>query len=194
MEKEALDKALTRICLMCAPFALGWHPVRVGARILEIARFVALTRSIPLDQRRAIERKAKDFLDELRASGGGGLDRQTLSELTALGQGATERKGRGGDRRSDEHASEASVHRMLVRLYLEANEDGGFSLKGPLPRFVTEACSLLGVSQPSDEAVRKIRANIKDSIRKIAVGPTLATLYGAGNTSGVVQSNSERTI
>ena len=41
---------------------------------------------------------------------------------------------------------------MIVRLYVEANEKGGFSVNGPLPRFVASVCGFLGVDPPTDEA------------------------------------------
>ncbi len=165
MENAERAKALARICAMCWPYALGWRPERVAERILDIERWVALDRSIPTEKRRRLARKASALLSDLQ--GLGGLSEMTLLDLAALAQGTVERTGRGGDRRSREHSSEASVHRMIVRLWVEANERGGFAPKGPLPKFVTSLCGFLGVNKPTDEAIRKIHKIIKPAVKKI---------------------------
>ena len=66
---------------------------------------------------RKLARKASALLSDLQ--GLGGLSEKTLLDLAALAQGTVERTGRGGDRRSRERTSEASVHRMIVRLWVE---------------------------------------------------------------------------
>ena len=128
----------------------------------------------------SIARKARDLLDELQELDGGGLSESTLSDLKTLAEGAVERTGRGGDRRSDEHSTETSVHRMIVKLYLEANAKGGFSVNGPLPRFVASVCIFLGVEIPTDEAVRKMRKIIKGKVRKNDRGALASAWYGSG--------------
>lgn len=180
MEEAERAEVLARICPMCEPFALGWRAERVGARILDIARWAALERSVSLEKRRSIAHKARDLLDELRELGGGGLSEETLADLAVLAQGAAERTGRGGDRRSDEHSAEASVHRMIVRLYVEAREKSGFSKNGPLPRFVANVCDFLGMDAPTDEAVRKIYKKVRPAVKKIARDHIVSALYGAG--------------
>jgi hypothetical protein len=179
MEQAEHVKALAGICSMCEPFALGWRAERVGERILDIAWWATLARSIPLEKRRSIARKARDLLDELQELGGG-LNERTLLDLEALAQGAVERTGRGGDRRGGEHSAEASVHRMIVRLYVEANEKGGFSVNGPLPRFVASVCGFLSVAPPTDEAIRKIHKAIKETVKKINRATLASALYGSG--------------
>jgi hypothetical protein len=177
MEERA--KALAHICSMCEPYALGWRAERVVQRILDIERWVALDRSIPVEKRRGIARKVSDLLNELQEQGCGGLSEETLLDLAALAQGAVERTGRGGDRRSREHSSEASVPRMIVRLWLKANERGGFALNGPLPKFVAGLCGFLGVNKPTDEAIRKIHKIIKPAVKKIDKASFASALYGS---------------
>jgi hypothetical protein len=160
MEEAERAKALAHLCSLCKPYALGWRAGRVAERILDIARWVALDRSIPVKKRRGIARKARDLLNELRALDGGGLSEKTLLDLDVLAKGPAERTGRGGNRRSEEHSSEAAVHQMIVRLYLEANKRGGFALNGPLPKFVASLCGFLGVTKPTDEAIRNMRKAI----------------------------------
>ena len=69
---------------------------------------------------------------------------------------------------------------MIVRLYVEANEKGSFSLNGPLPRFVASVCSFLGVDPPTDEAVRKVHKTIKRTVKKIDSASLASALYGSG--------------
>ena len=183
MEEAERAKALAHICSMCEPYALGWRAERVVERILDIERWVALDRSIPLEKRRGIARKARDLLNELQELGGGGLSEKTLLDLAALAHGAVERTGRGGDRRSGEHSSKASVHRMIVRLYFEANERGGFALNGPLPKFVASLCGFLGVNKPTDNAIGKIRQKIKPDVKKIDK-LSFASAMGRGAKAG----------
>jgi hypothetical protein len=180
VDEEERGKALAGICSMCEPFALGWRAERVGERIYEIARWLAYDRSIPLEKRRSIARKARDLLDEARESGGAGLSEMTLLDLEALAQGAVERMGHGGDRRSGEHSAEASVHRMIVRLYMEANERGGFSRNGPLPRFVATLSSFLGVRSPTNDAISNIHKDIKPTVKKIDRAAFASAMYGSG--------------
>jgi hypothetical protein len=171
MEEAERAKALAHICSLCVrrdrDYALGWRADRVVQRIGDIERWVALHRSVPVETRRKVARKARDLLNELKTLDGGGLSEETLADLAALAHATKERKGRGGDRRSEEHSAEASVHRMAVRLYLEANESGGFSVNGPLPQFVASLCAFLGVDKPTDESIRKIHRTIKPHVKKV---------------------------
>ncbi len=166
MEKAERAKALADICSMCEPFALGWRAERVGERILEIARCAALARSIPLEKRRCIARKGRDLLNELKELGGGGLSERALLDLEALAQGAVQRTGRGGDRRSGEHSAKAAMHRMIVRLYIEAKGEDGFSKDGPLVRFVAAVCGFLGVEAPTNDAIKAHAHDIRRSVKK----------------------------
>lgn len=191
MMKEAeRAKALVHLCSMCEPYALGWRAERVARRIASIERFAAWDRLIPVEKRRRVGRKALELLTELQELGGGGLCEQTLSDLAALAQGTVKRAGRGGDRRSavvyplvgaypptGEYSAETSMHRMIVRLWVEANERGGFSVNGPLTKFATSLCGFLGVSKPTDEALRNIHKEIKPAVKKIRKG-SLARAMG----------------
>lgn len=129
-----------KIAGMIQEFSLGWNEREVLSRLAEIHRFVLFNTEggIPLARRRKIARLARDLSAELK--GLGGLDDHFPSTLSALSQNAPPRTIE--DRKTGQRNVKSSVRRMAVRLYIEASDQPGFTINGPLFKFVNAVGSL----------------------------------------------------
>ena len=178
--ERALNSHATRVALLEEMFksleyyARGWDKHKVRDQILEIQRFATWNSEagITLKRRRRIERTAKKLLEEL--DGLGGLDAGFLPTLRLVARSTATRPKttHGGDRRSGAHTLEGSVLRMLVRLYIEAHAQPGFSRDGPIVRFVNAGGELiLGRSKVfTSDAVKSAFRSMTRIVEKRPVG------------------------
>jgi hypothetical protein len=162
------------------PFALGWNDHKVVERILEIHRFCVFNADevIPLKKRRATAQSAKQLLDNL--AGIGGLSAEFHEALNLLAKPAKDPSGDwGGDRRSGEPSLKKSVRRMAVRLYLEANEDPGFTPNGPLFRFANRVGELLLLGKPQPFSSTSVRADVRELKKHLLPRLGLRSFYAS---------------
>jgi len=163
---EAAQKTLDAICDQFGPFSDGWDRYRLAQKIRDADRLLCLARTIPIQERREIARRARSLLSKLEALHGAGLQETTLRDLRDVAGYVSPRTGYGGDRRSRERTERGLAHSIIVQLYIDAHVKPGFSKGGPAVRFVREVCGFLGVKPPSDEAVKALFREIKQDIKK----------------------------
>jgi hypothetical protein len=199
MEQARAQKLLMSARMEIGSFALGWTDQCFVDRIRDIYLFVCFNNAvIPLARRRRIARLAADVLGTSGASEGGFHDvlsslaearrwqaRQLQNEISGLGgldgdfrrnliglagdRANAKASGHGGDRRSGERTLKGSVLVMAVRLYCEAAEHPGFSINGPLVRFVGLIGELvLNQEKPfTPNAVKKAYQNMRGVARRL---------------------------
>jgi hypothetical protein len=111
----------------------GWDLRRVGYGLIEIARFVAFAKRVPVAYRRSEAAKAREQLADphfLTTA-----NPEELDSLRWLADQFQVRPGRGGDRRTGSHNVRGSVLRMAIRLYIDATGRRGFSWNSPMIKF-----------------------------------------------------------
>jgi hypothetical protein len=158
-------------------FALGWNAQKLEERIKEIARRAVLNGPavIPLEKRRAVARTARDLLQTLIDCSENderlGLNEDFWNTLGDLARGAAPKPGkgtgRGGNRREGQPSLDGMVLSEVVRLYLEAFENPGFSKDGRLVRFANIIGGLLlGKKNPFSSASVGAKFNEMKELRK----------------------------
>ncbi|THD44003.1 MAG: hypothetical protein E7774_11615 [Bradyrhizobium sp.] len=141
-------KRLKEICDSVELYSKAWDSLRLQERILELADSVR----IQDPQREEIARCASNLLEALK--GWRIPDENFDGILEDLANRTRTRSGRGGDHRSGRRTWKSDVHSRIVDLYLNARAGAGFSVDGPMERFVAAVCELLGIEGKTREATR----------------------------------------
>lgn len=142
---------LIEIAKLIQYFNDDWNEDRVYHCLEAIKIHSVLYVAIPPERRRRIANLAKTLCEELV---GITVEKSFLKILEDLSACARPYKGWGGDHRSGEDTFEKAVLGMTVRLYIAACREPGFSVNGPLYKFVNSIGELLHCPPTKNDVVR----------------------------------------